>query len=224
MAMAQDTGTGLRLSILLASDYKLSGLSQTHSGAAMRIAADYQHASGFFTGGMLNNVEFVADGGTGRDRLANFYAGYQWRSNRWAGNVSASRYIYPGYSPRYDYSEIAASISYRRRYYLTYSRSDDYLSINQDAEVFRGGITLPWIREIEASVNAGEFSTHGAFNRRYSFWDIGLSRGLGRFALDLRYHDDTYDRASILGESGDDRWVLSISYAITPRAGTNSSR
>lgn len=208
----------VHVSLTLASDYKQNGLSQTRSDPALRLAADWEHVSGLFAGGALGNVEFASDEGlpADRDKVANVYVGYSWRRDRWSAAISAARYDYPGFSPGYDYTQMAATVSYRSRYHLTYSRSNDYYSIGQPAEQYRAGISRPWIRGLEASVNAGRFRSDELFDISYSFFDIGLSRILGRFALDLRYHEDTYDRATAIGETGDDRWVFSISYAISP--------
>jgi uncharacterized protein (TIGR02001 family) len=174
--------------------------------------------SGLFAGGALGNVDFSSDEGlpSERDKAANLYVGYSWRRARWSGAISATRYAYPGFSSGYDYTQLAATVSYRGRYHLTYTESSDYYSIGQSAEQYRAGISRPWILGLEASINAGRFRSDERFDIGYSFFDIGLSRILGRFALDLRYHDDTYERATAIGESGDDRWVFSISYAISP--------
>jgi len=68
-------------------------------------------------------------------------------------------------------------------------------------------------------VNGGEFRATEVFNTRYGFWDAGLSRIVGRFALDLRYHDNSYYGWSIYGSTGeDDRWVLSATFALAPGA------
>ena len=215
---AQPSDAPLHLSLLVASDYRLNGLSQTGSDAALRIAADYTHRTGFFAGGFVVNAEYDADRGyaSPRDLLINAYIGYQWRASRWSTNVAVAKYIFPDASPSYDYTETSASVSYKRRYYLSYSLSNDYISQRQRTDQLRAGISLPWIHDLEVSLNGGEWRTRGLFDTSYSFWDLGLSRAFQRFALDFRYHDDSYDRASPIGESGDDRWMLSISYAIIP--------
>lgn len=219
-ALAQTDGRPVHLSLLLASDFKHNGLSQTGSDPALRLSADFEHRSGFFTGGSIRNAEFYADerSPSQRKSSANLYLGFLWRRDRWSGSVSATRYIYPGSSSRYDYSQTAAGFSYRNRYFFSYARSNDYFSIGQAAHEYRAGVALPWIWNLQTSMNVGELQSDDVFDVSYSFWDIGVSKVVGRFALDLRYHDDTYDRSTSIGESGGDRWVLSVSYAISPRA------
>lgn len=226
MVLAQPVRGDVRLSVLMASDYKQNGLSQTRSGPVLRFSTDYTHQSGLFAGGFVSNAEYAWDDrlASQRDTLTNIYVGHQWRGNRWASTVSVSRYIYPGYSPNYNYTQTAAGVSYKNRYFLSFARNNDYPYMGRDTNQVRGGIALPWIWGLEAGVNAGELRTSGAFDTGYSFWDAGLSKVFGRFALDLRYHDDTYGRARVAGESGDNRWVFSITYAISPRASGQDSR
>lgn len=227
LAVLAETAQGeVRLSLLMASDYKQNGLSQTNSRPAVRFSTDYTHASGLFAGGFVSNAEYSWDYrlASQRDMLTNFYVGHQWRGERWASTVSISRYIYPGYKPNYDYTQTAAGVSYKNRYFLSLARSTDYPFAGQDTNQIRGGVALPWIWGLEAGLNAGEQRSSGIFDTGYSFWDAGLSRVFGRFALDLRYHDDTYGRAGVAGESGDNRWVLSITYAISPRGPAPDSR
>jgi uncharacterized protein (TIGR02001 family) len=216
---AQPDNSPLHTSLLIASDFVHSGLSQTGSDPVLRFSADYEHATGFFAGGSLANAEYAADSGrqSRRDSLATLYAGYLWRAMNWSSNVSLARYVYPGFSPRYDYAEVTAGAAYRNRYFLSYSRSNNYFSLGQHTELYRAGLAFPWLGELEVGLNAGEYLTRGRFRSRYSFWDLGLSRVFGRFALDLRFHDSTYDRTSVIGEDPDDRWVFSVSYAISPR-------
>jgi hypothetical protein len=45
---------------------------------------------------------------------------------------------------------------------------------------------------------------------------VGLSRPLGRIALDLRYHANSYSRSSLLGNDAAESWVLSMSYTFLP--------
>lgn len=215
-AIAQAPGNQLSLSIGASTDYKQYGLSVSRSRPSARFSADFEHMSGFFAGGILTGVDFATDSifGNSRDLLANVYAGYIWRNSRWSANASASRYIYPGSRIPYDYTQVAANISFRDRYFFGLARSENYLDLNREAYQIHAGMSLPWVWETEVGVNAGRFRATELFNTRYSFWDIGVSKVVDRFALDLRFHDNTYDGTSVIGESGDDRWVFSVGYSI----------
>jgi uncharacterized protein (TIGR02001 family) len=217
---AQPEPNALHGSVSLASEYILSGLSQTYDEPSLRVALDFGHPSGFFAGGSLANVGYRAEApfATPRDTAANVYAGFLWRRSQWMTNLSVSRYRYPGIERSYDYTQVTANVSFRDRYFFTVSRTGEYLSIYDNADVFRAGIAVPWLRNMEFGVNAGSFRASGFFDTSYTFWDIGLSRPIGRFAFDLRFHDDTYGFSSLLGNDASDLWVLSMTYAFLPIA------
>ena len=218
-AESQLPRSNLRLSLLLASDYRHNGLSQTDGDGAARFALDYARAGGWFAGGYLANVEFAAEQNfrKPRDLEVNVYGGYEWRRADWSANVQLARYIYPDISVDYDYSEASANVGFRDRWFLELGASDDYLGVFGTSYRYRGGLALPLAAGLELGVNAGEFRATEVFHTRYGFWDAGLSRVVGRFALDLRYHDNSYYGASIYGSTGsDERWVLSATLALSP--------
>jgi hypothetical protein len=124
----------------------------------------------------------------------------------------------------YDYTQLAVNFSFKDKYFFGVTRSTDYLSIYRDSYQYRGGFAQQMGLDLEVGINAGKFSSRGISDIDYSFWDAGVSRAFGRFALDLRYHDNTYDGTSLIGESGSDRWVFSASVAILPRERQNALR
>jgi uncharacterized protein (TIGR02001 family) len=220
IAHAQQSDASLRVSFSLGSDYKHNGLSLTNSDPTARFSADYEHPSGFFAGGFVSNVDFAAEDSFRKPRRyqANLYAGYFWRGTNWAANVSLARYLYPELIVSYDYTQASVNFSFQDKFFFGATRSSDYLSIYRNSYQYRVGVVQPTALDLEIGLNAGRFRSEGVFYTAYSFWDLGLSRALGRFALDLRYHDNTYRRASLLGDSGTDRWVFSVTTALLPRA------
>jgi uncharacterized protein (TIGR02001 family) len=224
IANAQQAPPDLRVSVLLGSDYIHNGLSVTDSNPTARFAMDYVHPSGFFAGGYLTNVEFAAEQGFYKPRKleANLYAGYAWRKRNWATNVSLARYRYPDLLLSYDYTQLAANFSFKDTYFLGVTRSSDYLSIYGGSYQVRGGIVVPTALDLEIGINAGQFRSRGMLDVAYDFWDVGISRAAGRFALDLRYHGNDYGNASLLGEGGSNRWVFSVAIGIIPRVDRQS--
>ncbi|HUF72622.1 MAG TPA: TorF family putative porin [Gammaproteobacteria bacterium] len=220
-AQAQRAPSSLHGSVTLSSEYMQNGLAHTHDEPSLSVSLDFEHQSGFFVGGAVANVDYIAESqfGKPRDTAANVYAGYLWRRNQWMVNSSVARYQYPDIERSYDYTQATANVAFRDRYFFTVSRTGDYLSIYDSAEVYRAGVALPWLRNIEFGVNAGRFSADGSFDTSYTFWDAGLSRSIGRFALDLRYHDNTYGFSSLLGNDASNLWVLSLTYPFLPIAG-----
>ena len=217
-AFGQTSTDPLRASVSLASDTVHNGVLQTTSGPAVRLAFDYQHDSGFFGGGSLANVEYLFETGfeKSRDIQQTLYAGYVWRNSQWTSAVTVSRYLFPDIERNYDYTQASVSVSYRDRFFVTASHSQDYLDVYEQMKQIRVGVALPWIWNLEFGLNAGRLEYAGRFATEYSHWDIGLSRPVGRFALDLRFHDSTADRISLGGNPTQNEWVFSMTYALLP--------
>ncbi len=217
---AQSVPDRLRASLSVASDYVLHGLAQTDDEPSLRFALDFESAGGFFAGGAVANVGYTAEAqfSRPRDTQISLYGGYLWRKGQWSANVALSRYIYPDIAINYDYTQLAFTVSYRDRYFLTGARVTDYLAVYGDAYDYRAGLAWPLVQNLELGVNAGSFDARGPFGADYTYWDAGLSRPVGRFNLDLRIHDNTYGRSSLLGNRVDDLWVLSLTYVLLPSA------
>jgi len=209
----------LYAALTLSSDYQRHGLSQTRGYGAWRLSLDYEHDSGFFAGGFVANVDYAAETWRrARDEQVDLYSGFVWRGQQWSTSVALSRYYYPGLAVRYDYTELVTGFGFRDRYFLSAGYSSNYLSLDRPAYYYEAGVVWPWLGKLEVGVNAGSVKADRFRGARYTYWDIGLSRVLGRFSLDLRYHDNTMSRATLLGDPAGDNWVLSATYAIAPRA------
>ena len=217
-AHAQTGPNDLRASLLAGTDYVRHGLSQNDQAPALRVAFDFEHKSGLFFGGSLGNVEYAAESRfrKPRDTELRAYAGYLWRKNQWMTNVTFARYVYPDIEQSYEYNEAAVNLSYRDRYFLSVSRGEEYLGVLDSSTRVRVGLALPWIRDLEFGANLGKSRIDARADIDYTYWDIGLSRALGRFAFDLRFHDSTAARSSLAGNDTDNRWVFSMTYALVP--------
>lgn len=215
---AQPVTDHLRASASVASDYVLHGLAQTGDEPSLRFVLDFESEGGFFVGGSVANVDYAAETQfrKPRDIQINVYGGRLWRKGQWTANVALSRYAYPDIAISYDYTELGFTVSYRDRYFLTASRVGEYLSVYGEAWDYRAGLAWPLVENLELGVNAGKFRSRGPFGAAYTYWDVGLSRPAGRFTLDLRLHDNSYDRSSLLGDRVDNLWVLSLTYVLLP--------
>jgi len=216
---AQTTTDRLRASVTIASDYVQNGLLQTNDDPSLQLALDYEHENGFFLGGALSNVDYLADSGlsNSRESQGTLYAGYLWRRNQWRTNVAVSRYIYPDFERDYDYWYGSATVSYRDRYFVSAAYSSDYLDLYDRTKQVSAGLALPWIQDIEFSATIGHLGFGGRFASSYSYWNAGISRPFGRIAVDVRYHDSDFDRDSIAGNQTHNQWVISMTWSPLPR-------
>jgi uncharacterized protein (TIGR02001 family) len=205
--------------ISLVTDYRSRGLSQSDGRGAAQIGLDYQHPRGFFIGGWASTVEFAVENAVdGRRRTElDYYVGYEWRLDDWAATATLARYTYPGGSSEYDYSEITGGVSYRDRLFLTSSRTSEYGSRRVAAIGHELVLALPiqWGMELGATI--GRFELEHIPASRYTYWNIGLTKLVGRYSIDLRFHDNTYGITNYLGDPAPDQWVLALSYALLDR-------
>lgn len=218
-AGAQEGPDNLHASLTLATDYVHWGLSQLDSGPSLIIAVDFEHDTGFFAGASAGNVEFATESlrAKPRKRILYAYLGGAWRGRVWSGNVAIARSAYPDITYDYDYNELVASVSYRGRVFLTASRTDDLLSLGSGATQVEIGTVWPMPWDLEISAGLGQLRTSDLPKHRYTHGNIGVSKVVGRFGIDLRYHDTTLDAANHLGDPVRGEWVASLSYAIAPR-------
>ena len=214
---AQDRASGVTAYVSLANDYRHRGLSQLDSGVSVQLGVDYEHVSGFFVGGFVANVEYAVEETwpDQRDYVVDYYAGYAWGRRDWRFNLALGRYAYPGMSPDYDYNELTFSTTFRSRFSYTGGYTDQLYSRSYSAWHHELGFAQPLRFDIELSAAIGEFNADvPGYRIDYTHWNIGVSRVVRRFALDLRFFETTEETASILGDPAGDAWVLSVSYGL----------
>lgn len=218
-ADAQPPTSELGAYLTVATDARARGLSQTAGDSAVRFGLDYQHPGGFFAGGVLGNVAYEGAAGRRRprDALVELYAGYLWRGADWGVTAALGHYGYPDTDVDYDHRELSAVVDFRDRYYYRFTYTDDLLAAGYAAATHELGIALALPAGLELGASVGRFRARGARSLTYTHYDVGVSRLVGRFGLDLRRYDTSREVVDYLGSSTADRWVFSLSYAIRPR-------
>jgi uncharacterized protein (TIGR02001 family) len=223
-AAASTAGAQVRQSQLsgyltVASDYRRYGLSQTDGHAAVQLGIDYEHARGWFAGAWASTVDFEAEETLENPRRAelDLYAGYDWERDDWGVTVTVTRYGYPDGPPYSDYDELSAGIRFRDRLFATVSRTSGFGSRDSAALSRELTLALPVPGGLELGATVGRFELEDVPASRYTYWNAGLSKSFGRFVVDLRFHDNTYEVTNYLGEPSPDEWVLSVSYGFLNR-------
>jgi uncharacterized protein (TIGR02001 family) len=198
------------LNAVLASDYRRHGLSQIDSGAAVQLGVDYSHHSGFFVGGSLNDIDRGRRFGS---LQADGYVGFGWNLPAWDANVALHRYGYPDAIADYDYNELSASGVFRDRFIASVSYTDELAArwgAALDAEI---GWIWPLREDVEVSATIGRFRAEGLGDARYTHWNLGASKIIRRFGVDLRYYGSSLSETLVIGDPAP-RWVVSLSYAL----------
>lgn len=215
-AMAWESEDGVHstsASVALSSDYVWRGMSQTQRDPAISGSFDYSHSSGFYAGVWASNVDEFADGDQANLEV-DTYAGFssEFGDTGIGYDIGWLRYIYPGIADGLDYdwneyhiglsySFLSASVNYANEVYGDGGDSALYYTLGA-AHEFESGFS------IDANVGAYDYSDEAAYgDDLYIDWNVGVSKELAGFGLDVRYFDTS-------GEfSGDqsDRVVFTIS-------------
>ena len=215
-AYAQPGSRNVDLYLTLATDSLERGQSQTDGAGSAQFGIDYQHVSGFFVGGSIANVEYAVEIMRPQPRQIELdvYLGFGRRGESWSWALTAARYKSPDTSVNYDYSEIGGTISYRNRLFYSLSYTNDFLSQRLSAANHELSGAIPLVWKMELGMMLGRFNSDDVIGDGYTHWNVGLSKPMRRFALDLRFYDTRYSRVSHLGQPADKQWVFSLSYVI----------
>jgi len=218
-ARAQGRLPNLDAYLTIANDYRARGLSQVASGASWQLGADYEHASGFFVGGLLANVDYAIEARREqpREHVVDVYAGYAWGRSSWRFNVALGRYVYPDIDVDYDYTEASFGASYMNRFFYSASYADTLFSLPFSAWHQELGVAQPLRWNFEISAAVGRFASDAVAEGGYTHWNVGVSKVLRRVGLDLRFHESSLAGYSHVGNPGAERWVLSVSYGFPRR-------
>ncbi len=215
--------------LTFATDYVFRGVSQTDNKPAVQGSFDYKHPIGLFAGLWGSNVDdYVSKGNVELD----IYGGYGIEIVP-AFNVQASLiyYYYPGGGddPRKNYVEghLGADYTFKDlplgpKITAGYNYSPDFFGEDGDAHYTSGrlDLSLPfeftlyglvgyqWVEGEKSTGNGAGENGNDGFD--YTHWQVGISRPLLGFTLDLNYQET--DEANFLGEDiADERVVFAVS-------------
>jgi uncharacterized protein (TIGR02001 family) len=210
-AHAQPTATGVSGYVTLASGYWKHGLAQ-RDGPTVTLAVDYEHHRGIFVYGRATEVDYGAYGDR-RDVEASAHAGFQRRHPGWSWTASAGRYLYPDTGGAYDYDEVSFGVGVRDRVFYSLSVSDDYYGWPSTAVAQEIAVAVPLRGDFEVGAALGSFELADG-RADFTHWNVGISKLIGRFAVDLRRYGTAHDWRGWLGDPYAERYVVSASYAM----------
>lgn len=220
-AGAQDLGSPVNGYVTLSSGYWKHGLAQSN-GASLQLGIDYQHHTGFFAYGRAMNVDYPQNyEGQRRDVEGSAYVGFHRRRGQWSWTASVGRYFYPG-AALYDYDEVSGSVGFRDRVFYTASYNDEYYARGDSALNQEIALAFPLPGDVEVGGALGYFDVSGG--PEITHWHVGVSKLVGRMALDLRYYDGNYGWRNYLGDPDANHYVLSVSYALSRKRPRNQNR
>jgi uncharacterized protein (TIGR02001 family) len=213
-----------RVHIVASNDYVMQGISQTRGKSSLQGGVSYTHNSGFFSGLWIAENTLIPSLYGDYDRTlreVDYYAGYEWLDRRmqpWT--FTLVHYSYPGSDKPfsdYRYNELSLSATpvaglsvtmgisdnlynrdrYSRFYELTYEKA-----VSRHT-VFNTGLGYNDIDDL--------YYRNGAYYKNYFYWNIGVSRLIGRVTVDLSYIDTQNTATDKFGtQTAGSRWLFSV--------------
>lgn len=203
------------------TDYVLRGISQTYGGAAGQLGLTYQTAQGWFAGAWGSNVDPYPAGASAAE--VDLYAGFsQPLRDELAFRATFTRYgyLHDPRPERYDYSELAVTMSYLDRVALTVSYLPDSTSYSnlgfardKPATGFELAAAWPAWRRLESVTSAGYYDLHRLFGVGYWAGKAGLAYTDRRMTVELDRFVGDRTLARLYGDaSAAGRWALAATF------------
>lgn len=176
----------------LTSNYIWRGVTQSDDGPAAQGGIDYSHASGFYAGTWLSNVDFG-----GADDLNEYehdlYLGYAGEAGAFGYDVGMVHYMYP-LADDADFTELALSGSYGSfgagvAYTFNSDVEDGPGAAFAESDLYyfvSAGFELPQDFGLGLLVGSYAFENDGVGGTEldYTHYQVALSKGDFTFALD----------------------------------------
>ena len=218
-ARAQDPVSELSGYVTLSSGYWKHGLAHS-DGASLQLGIDYQHYTGFFAYARAMNVDYPQNlpGQTSRRR-----------NERLCRLSPPPAPVVVDCEPRHLHLPRRRRLRLRRGqrerwvprprvlYALRTTTSTTRAAPRRSIRRSRSHSRCP--RDIEIGGAVGYFDVSGG--PKITHWNVGVSKLVGRTALDLRYYDGNYEWRNYLGDPEADNYVLSVSYALRGKRSRN---
>jgi uncharacterized protein (TIGR02001 family) len=196
------------------SDYTFRGASQTDEGPALQGSFTYTAPVGFYAGVWASNVDF-GDGGP--DAEIDTYIGYNTDLGDEFVNldVMLNRYNYVGGDNASDlaYNELITKLTVGGHVNFTVGYTNDVWASGENGWYYAvgGSADLPWDLSLSGAVGRSVFD--GGVARDYTDYSVTLSKAFGDVSVALGYVGTDSDGAINFGELGDDRAVLTVTWA-----------
>jgi uncharacterized protein (TIGR02001 family) len=196
--------------VTLTTDYVHRGISQSNGDPAVQGGFNLENEAGFLAGVWASSVQFpaAAHPDNPRDLELDYYLGYRLDLGRdWGGDVTFTRYGYPGADALfdYDYNELRVSIGYQDLLAGAVAYADEAFGYEGDGVAYELLGRWPIGERFETVLGAGYFDLQEVFGDSYFYWNVDLSRIVGRFVLTVSYIDT--------GSSGERLWTADLAAA-----------
>jgi uncharacterized protein (TIGR02001 family) len=216
-ALANDRVGG---SLVLTSDYRLHGVSQTDGSPALQADVHYDTPGGWFGGLWATN--YTLYGADDQTIELSAFLGHRWRvSEDWSAKLMLSHYAHPWDSRarHYDYDEITAATAWRDLLFFSVSWSPNNslawgaqgLRLNRTALAYDATGRVPLRGPISGIVGVGYYDLTDFVHRSYWYGSAGLVYDLPTVHVEVsRIQTSGVARKLFYGGVADSRWTATL--------------
>lgn len=204
-------GGELSANVGVASNYLFRGVTQTDDGASIQGGLDWVHASGFYAGTWLSNVDFGEDSPSAE---FDAYAGYTFLLGQFDLDVNTIYYWYPDADDDFDYWEIGGSGSWEwltaGLQYTVWGEVNDGPFSDGDIYYYANAAFEP-IETWGLGVAIGQYDFDDGDD--YTHWGVSLSKDTDQFGTFSLNYEQTDDDEGVAVDDDPKLWVgWSISF------------
>ena len=200
-------------SVAVTSDYVFRGISQTDEGPALQADLTYTVPSGFYVGAWGSNVD-LGDGGPSME--VDTFIGYNTDLGDEFVNldVKLNRYNYlGGNGSDLAYNELNGVMTFGGVVSVAASYTNDVWASGEDGWYLGAGLSLDLGNDYSLAANVGQNLFDSSVARDYVDYGVSVSKAWGDFSASLGYVGTSSDGQDYIGETAEDRAVLTLTYA-----------
>lgn len=194
LPMATQAAGNLSVLAKFTSNYVYRGYSKSDGDPIVQGSLDFEHASGFFIGTWLSQVNFgdVTDGDRASVEI-NPYMGWSFSlSEDWRADATAAGYVYDGrvYRRVAHYLELFGEVHFRDLITARVAVAYDAYGSSNSIEDYELQARFPVTEDVNVSGTIGYEDGNTVLGYDSLYWNIAVTWFLSSFAaLDLRYYD-----------------------------------
>lgn len=206
-------------SLVLTSDYRSHGVSQTDGEPALQADLHYDTPDGWFAGGWATN--YTLYGAENRTVELNAFLGHRWRlANDWSAKLMLSHYAHPWdeRAQHYDYDEMTAAAAWRDQLFFSASWSPNYalasshgFSLNKSAIAYDATARVPLRGSFSGVAGVGYYDLSDLVGRSYWYGSAGLVYDMPSVHVEVsRVLSSGVARELYYGGVADDCWAATL--------------
>jgi uncharacterized protein (TIGR02001 family) len=206
-------------SLVLTSDYRSHGISQTDGKPALQADLHYDTPSGWFAGAWATNYTLYSD--EEQTVELSTFLGHRWRiANDWSAKLMLSHYAHPWDSraQHYDYDEITTAAAWRDQLFFSASWSPNNSLVwshgrrlNRTALAYDATARVPLRGSISGVAGVGYYDLTDLVGKSYWYGSAGLVYDLPNLHLELsRVQTTGVARELFYGGVADSCWAATL--------------